>query len=180
MERAAQGPPDKGYQSDPRECSTHLGDSDESDQYHRWAAIRDSLDVRLTIWSAQNSERPELTLTLPHRETGNDKAGLQHILAEHSKEFENYEPQQLMELAQASTSIGLPMGIQGKKGRSRPIFGLFFYDKPLAVAVQVGSNGFVVSMNKKSLDAVVAANSHLGSLDEVKQLLEQSHSWPKV
>ena len=86
--------------------------------------------------------------TLPS-ETGNSKAGLQYILGE---ELEEYQPQQLTELAEASTSIGLPMGVQGKKGRSCPIYGLFFYNEPLAVAVQVGSNGFVVSMNKKSLD----------------------------
>jgi len=59
-----------------------------------------------------------------------------------AKNSKKYQPEQLTELAEASTSIGLPMGIQGKKGRSRPIYGLFFYNEPLAVAVQVGSNGF--------------------------------------
>lgn len=72
------------------------------------------------------------------------------------------------------------MGIQGKKGRSRPIYGLFFYNEPLAVAVQVGSSGFVVSMNKKSLDNLVEKNSQHSSVEEVKKLLEESHSWPKV
>jgi hypothetical protein len=72
------------------------------------------------------------------------------------------------------------MGIQGKKGRSRPIYGLFFYNEPLAVAVQVGSNGFVVSMNRKSLDGLVEKNPQHGSVEEVKKLLEESHSWPKV
>jgi hypothetical protein len=50
-------------------------------------------------------------------ETGGKRAGLQHILKDHGKEFKEYHPQQLTELAEASTSIGLPMGVQG---RNRP------------------------------------------------------------
>lgn len=85
-----------------------------------------------------------------------------------------------MELAEASTSIGLPMGIQGQRGRSRPIYGLFFYGKPLAVAVQVGSNGFVVSMNKHSLEELTRRNPQHGSVQELIALLQRSHSWPVV
>jgi hypothetical protein len=133
----------------------------------------------VSIAFREHKKSPTDSDTFPS-ETGDSKAGLQHILEGHSKEFEKYQPEQLTELAEASTSIGLPMGIQGKKGRSRPIYGLFFYNEPLAVAVQVGSNGFVVSMNKKSLDDLVGKNSQHGSVEEVKKLLEESHSWPKV
>lgn len=105
-------------------------------------------------------------------------AGLQHILEEHAKEFAEYTPERLTELAEASTSIGLPMGIQGKIGHARPIFALFFYEQPLGVAVQVGSNGFVVSMNRKGLDQLVQKNPEHGSVEKLKELLQESHSWP--
>ncbi|KAJ5798434.1 uncharacterized protein N7503_007730 [Penicillium pulvis] len=39
--------------------------------------------------------------------TGPRGAGLQHILERHSHELTQYEPQRLMELAEASTSAGL-------------------------------------------------------------------------
>jgi hypothetical protein len=110
-------------------------------------------------------------------ETGGKRAGLQHILKDHGKEFKEYHPQQLTELAEASTSIGLPMGVQG---RNRPIYGLFFYSEPLAAAVQVADNGFVVSMNRKNFDSVAEQNAQHGSMEEVKKLLEESHGWPKV
>lgn len=107
-------------------------------------------------------------------------AGLQHILEQHSKEFREYEPRQLVELAEASTSIGLHMGIQvqARTSSTRPIFGLMFHGKPLAVAVQVGSNGFVVSMNKRSLDELVKENPRHGSVDELVKKLQSMHKWP--
>ncbi|KAL5364543.1 hypothetical protein BJX96DRAFT_168368 [Aspergillus floccosus] len=112
-------------------------------------------------------------------ETGSKRAGLQHILEQHSKEFSHYEPQRLMELAEASTSIGLPLGIQGKRGHTRPIFGLFFYGEPLAVAVQVGSNGFVVSMNPVGLEKLVRRNPQNMTVRQLVTLLQQSHQWPR-
>jgi hypothetical protein len=83
-----------------------------------------------------------------------------------------------MELAEASTSVGLQVGSQGRRGRARPIFGLFFYGEPVAVAVQVGSNGFVVSMNPSTLDKVVKKNPQHGSVEELVAILRASHSWP--
>ena len=83
-----------------------------------------------------------------------------------------------MELAEVSTSIGLPLGVQGKRRHSRPIFGLFFHGEPLAVAVQVESTGIVVSMNPMALDKVVKKNPHYGSVNELIALLEKSHKWP--
>ena len=113
-------------------------------------------------------------------ETGTSRAGLQHILERHSREFASYEPAQLLELAEASTSIGLHIGNQGRTGRSRPIYGLFFYGKPLAVAVQVGSNGFVVSMNPQSLADLARRYPQHGSVQELITLLQNQHSWPVV
>ena len=105
-------------------------------------------------------------------------AGIQHILEQHSKEFAKYEPQQLAELAEASTSLGLRVGSHGRGTRSRPIFGLFFYGEPIAIAVQVGSNGSVVSMNPYALEKVIKKNPHHGSVNELFTILRRSHSWP--
>lgn len=83
--------------------------------------------------------------------------GYQHML-DHAHELEKIgiTKDQLSEVAQAATTIGIPGGQQGKKGKrlGRPIFGLIFYGKPLAVAVTVGSNGFVVGMNRRSWEKV--------------------------
>jgi hypothetical protein len=112
--------------------------------------------------------------------TGPRGAGLQHILENHSKEFTKYEPQQLMELAEASTSIGLRVGTHGRGTRTRPIFGLFFYGEPVAIAAQVGSNGFVVSMNPVGLEKVVKKNPQHNSVNELVTILQSSHRWPIV
>lgn len=83
-----------------------------------------------------------------------------------------------MELAEASTSIGLPLGVQGKRGHSRRIFGLFLYGESLAVAVQVGSDGFVMPMRPMALDKLVKKDPQHGSVNELIALLEKSHRWP--
>lgn len=123
-----------------------------------------------------------LSLIFDHydSETGNHQRGLQHILEEHNKEDSKFEPQQLMELAEASTSIGLPMGIQGRTRGGWPIFGLFFYGQPLGVAVQVAPNGVLISMNQKSLGKLAKTNTQHGTLNELIALLESSHRWPVV
>lgn len=116
-----------------------------------------------------------------YSETGNTGprgAGIQHILEKHSKEFAKYEPQQLVELAEASTSVGLYVATHGQGTRTRPIFGLFFYGEPVAVAIQVGSNGFVVSMNPVTLEKVIRRNPRHGSVNELVAILQRSHGWP--
>lgn len=105
-------------------------------------------------------------------------AGLQHILERHSKEFAKYEPQQLVELAEASTSVGLHVATNGRGTRTRPILGLLFYGEPVAVAIQVDSNGFVVSMNPVALEKVIRRNPRHGSVNELVTILQRSHSWP--
>ncbi len=67
--------------------------------------------------------------------------------------------------------MGKPGGLQGKRP-GRPIFGLFFHDLPIAVAVTVGTNGFVVGMNGQHLDKCLEKAGV--SMDELKEL----HSWP--
>ncbi|GIJ85024.1 hypothetical protein Asppvi_003879 [Aspergillus pseudoviridinutans] len=114
---------------------------------------------------------------LPAIEIGNEKAGLQHILDKHGKEFERLGEEKetkLMELAETSTSIGLRMCAQ----KSRPIFGLFFHGNLLAVAIQAGDNGFVVSMNTKSFDRMKDEVAKHGGTEQLEKLLRELHSWP--
>lgn len=107
-------------------------------------------------------------------------SGLQHILEKHSKEYGTYEPQQLLELAEASTSIGLRLGASGKGATARPIFGLFFYGKPVGVAIQVADNGFIVSMNPYEISRAIKKNPNFASEEEVVEVLKKFHCWPVV
>lgn len=60
---------------------------------------------------------------------------------------------QLPEIAEAATSIGILGFLKGKTETKigRPVFALKFYGKCLAVAISVGDNGFVIGMNRTSL-----------------------------
>jgi hypothetical protein len=73
-------------------------------------------------------------------------AGFLHML-KHRKESEELgvQPSQLPELAEAATTIGTYAGIQKDEGRV--ILGLASYGMQMALAITVGSNGFVVGMN---------------------------------
>ncbi|EER39598.1 predicted protein [Histoplasma capsulatum H143] len=51
---------------------------------------------------------------------------------------------QLAELAEAATTVGYLSGMQDHRQPGRPIFALSFYGKLVAVAILIGSNGFVV------------------------------------
>lgn len=83
-----------------------------------------------------------------------------HILDRHGSEEElgMYDEQEILELVQAGTSVGQHWGYQGD-GTGRPIYGLFFYGRPLAVAISVGSNGYVVGMNRQSYELLKQQNN---------------------
>lgn len=106
------------------------------------------------IWQIdENRPIPGLEKRILWIEDNLPQTGYQHML-KHADEFEQIgiTKDQLSEIAEAATTIGIPGGQQGNKAKrlGRPIFGLFFYGKALAVAVSVGSNGFVVGMNRSS------------------------------
>jgi len=63
--------------------------------------------------------------------------------------------------------------MQGGMQRSRPILLLYFYDKPIAVAISIGSNGFVVGMNPRNFDDF--ATKAKISLDHLRAI----SSWPR-
>jgi hypothetical protein len=92
--------------------------------------------------------------------------GYKHMLT-HAYEFEKMGISQnkLPELAEAGTKVGIIKEKKkeekeekeeeeklnnGKKER-RPVIGLVFYGKPVAIEVTIGSNGFIVGMNPKSM-----------------------------
>lgn len=60
------------------------------------------------------------------------------------------------ELIEAATTVGYPGGEQSagkrKSGQDRSVFALHSHKIPLAVAISVGSNRFIVGMNRSSLE----------------------------
>ncbi|OKP04274.1 hypothetical protein PENSUB_6761 [Penicillium subrubescens] len=107
--------------------------------------------------------------------TGPRGTSLQHILEQHSKEFAKYEPQRLVEFAKASTSVVLYVSSLSRGTRTRPISD-FFYTEPVTVTVQVGSNGFVVSINSGALEKIVKKNLQHWSVNELAKIRQRSHS----
>lgn len=113
--------------------------------------VKMTLDKVIRIWQIdKNRQIPGLQKRILWVEDNLPTAGYQHML-NHASEFEQIgiTKHQLSEVAEAVTTVGIRGGKQGKKP-GRPIFGLYFYGKPLAVAISVGSNGFVVGMNRSS------------------------------
>jgi hypothetical protein len=92
----------------------------------------------------------------------------------HRAEFEKLgvPASKLMEVAEAATTRGYYGGIQPCcKAPGRPIFGLFFHGKPLAVAISIGTNGFIVGMNSSNLSKLLETAKL--SRDDLREL----HSW---
>ncbi len=85
-------------------------------------------------------------------ETGNARAGLQHIVERHAGDFarvgipESRIPAFVMD----ALSRGRVVGHQGR-GTGRPIFELLFDGQTRRVAVTMGDNGFVVGANPASM-----------------------------
>ncbi|KAF2685949.1 hypothetical protein K458DRAFT_266741, partial [Lentithecium fluviatile CBS 122367] len=91
-------------------------------------------------------------------EEGNEKAGFNHML-KHESEFsrDGIGGIELIEVAEAATKVGTRVSFQAGTTRKkagaasgRPIFLLIYKEIPLAVAISIGSNGFVVGMNRQS------------------------------
>ena len=84
-------------------------------------------------------------------ETGNTRAGLNHILAAHEADFaaKGVSADQIPELVMAALRQGKEVGVQGKPP-GRPIYEIEFNGQTLRVAISVGSNGFIVGANPTS------------------------------
>lgn len=76
----------------------------------------------------------------------------------HANKFRKFDitNNQLPEVAEAVTKIGILGFLQGKRENKidQPVFTQNFYDNPLAIAITVGNNGFVIRMNMSSLDKI--------------------------
>jgi hypothetical protein len=82
-------------------------------------------------------------------EKGNNQAGLQHIFRQHGSEFNaaGIPHSQIPDLVHKAATQGVQVGMQN----TRPIYEVAFMGKTYRVAVDVGSNGFVVGANMRSL-----------------------------
>ena len=139
-------------------------------------AVRNEVKITtekvLHIWKITNRMNiPGLQQSIIWIEEGTDRKGYQHML-KHKESFEKIgvPESKLIEVAEAATSVGKAGGPQGP---GRPILGLFFYNDPIAVAISIKTNGFVVGMNLSSLDKFLEKTST--SVGELQQL----YSWPK-
>jgi hypothetical protein len=61
----------------------------------------------------------------------------------------NIPVEKLADVAKAATTVGTETGKQGE-GDGRPVMAFYYDDKPLAISITVGRNGFVVGMNPLS------------------------------
>jgi filamentous hemagglutinin len=83
-------------------------------------------------------------------ETGNSKAGLQHIIEEHGSQFAQMgvSEAQIPGVVMRAISEGKLVGYQGS-GLGRPIYELNVNGQTQRIAVTVGDNGFVVGANPR-------------------------------
>ncbi|MDR6236879.1 hypothetical protein QE440_004620 [Pseudomonas psychrotolerans] len=83
-------------------------------------------------------------------ETGNSKAGLQHIIEAHGSQFAQMgvPEAQIPEVVMRAASEGKLVGYQGS-GIGRPIYELNINGQTQRIAVTVGNNGFVVGENPR-------------------------------
>lgn len=85
-------------------------------------------------------------------ETGTTTAGLKHIIDEHSSEFHDQDissdeiPNYIMEAIHQGNIVGY----QGRKN-PRTIFEFIYEGRKRRIAISIGSNGFIVGANPKSV-----------------------------
>jgi filamentous hemagglutinin len=79
-------------------------------------------------------------------ETGNSKAGLQHVTGEHAKDFANIgvSEAQIPSVVMKAVAEGKVVGYQGT---GRPIYETVINGEVHRIAVTVSSNGFMVGAN---------------------------------
>jgi WXG100 family type VII secretion target len=84
-------------------------------------------------------------------ETGNGRAGLQHILDEHAQDFVNkgIAEADIPDVVMQAVREGNVVGSQGAPP-GRPIYETTYQGQTVRIAVTVGSNGFVVGANPVS------------------------------
>ena len=86
-------------------------------------------------------------------ETGTGKSGLEHIISEHGHQFngKGISNEDIPNYILEAVYQGNIVGYQGKKD-PRPVYEFIYNGERQRVAVQVGSNGYIVSANPKSME----------------------------
>lgn len=86
-------------------------------------------------------------------ETGNTRAGLQHILEKHSVDFANkgIPTDQIPDAVLTAITNGTIVGHLGSGREPRPIYQVNFQGQNLYIAVTVSQNGFVIGANPTSI-----------------------------
>jgi filamentous hemagglutinin len=81
-------------------------------------------------------------------ETGNSKAGLQHIMNAHGEDFANIDVPavKIPEVIMQAVTQGKLVSYQGA-GTGRPIYEVTMNGQTLRIAVTTGNNGFIVGAN---------------------------------
>jgi len=81
-------------------------------------------------------------------ETGNARAGLQHIVDRHGADFAKIgvPEAQIPEVVMRAASEGKLVGYQGA-GQGRGIYEILLHQQNQRIAVTVGNNGFIVGAN---------------------------------
>lgn len=85
-------------------------------------------------------------------ETGNNRSGLEHIIDKHGKEFNGrgISNEDIPNYVLEAVYQGNIVGTQGKRN-PRTIYEFIYKGKKQRIAVQVGSNGYIVGSNCVSI-----------------------------
>lgn len=85
-------------------------------------------------------------------ETGNDQAGLNHIIDEHGSQFhgKGISNEEIPNYVMEAIHQGNIVGYQGKKN-PRTIYEFVYEGKKQRIAISIGPNGFIVGANPKSV-----------------------------
>jgi uncharacterized Zn-binding protein involved in type VI secretion len=91
--------------------------------------------------------------TTVYLQTGNSKAGLEHILKEHSKDFENagIPKKQIANVIMKALKKGKIIGHQGKKTPPRTVYQVKYHGKEVQIAIDVSDNGYITGANPAHL-----------------------------
>lgn len=86
-------------------------------------------------------------------ETGNDLSGLKHIINEHGHEFngKGISNDDIPDYVLEAVYQGHVVGTQGKCN-PRTIYEFTYNGKRQRIAVQVGSNGYIVGANPRNME----------------------------
>ena len=86
-------------------------------------------------------------------EEGNSSSGLQHIIDRHGHEFngKGISNSEIPDYVLEAVYQGNIVGTQGKRNPPRMVYEFTYNGQTQRIAIQVGSNGYIVGANPKSM-----------------------------